>query len=69
MTLPAPRANPLILQRSEYERAPGWDAWSDFNVLWRGQRVGRIFLYEGARRLPDLHPPRKEYIHAIARQA
>jgi hypothetical protein len=38
----------LYLQRAEHGRAPGWDAENDYNVLFRGRAVGRIwrFIYE-----------------------
>jgi hypothetical protein len=45
---PTPEAR-LYLQRAEYGRAPGWDADTDYNVLFRSRPVGRIwrFIYAG----------------------
>ena len=42
MTLPAPRRAQLILQRVAEDRGPFWNAETDYDVLWRGKRVGRI---------------------------
>jgi len=36
----------LILQRSEYGRPPGWDPKTDYNVLFRGKTVGRIWHFD-----------------------
>lgn len=40
--------NRLYLVRSEYGRAPGWDAATDYNVVYRGRPIGRIWrhIYE-----------------------
>lgn len=44
---PVPESR-LYLQRSERGRPPGWDASNDYDVLFRGRAVGRIwrFIYE-----------------------
>jgi len=39
----------LRLQRIDYGRPPGWDAKTDFNVLFRGQRIGRIWRFDYSR--------------------
>jgi hypothetical protein len=36
----------LLLQRSEYGRAPGYDQQNDYNVVWQGRWVGRIWRYD-----------------------
>jgi hypothetical protein len=36
----------LVLQRAEFGRAPGWDDDGDFNVMWRGRAVGRIYRFD-----------------------
>jgi hypothetical protein len=48
VTLRPTPENRLYLQRSEYGRAPGWDAETDYNVIYRGRPVGRIWrhIYE-----------------------
>ena len=40
--------NRLYLRRSEYGRAPGWDAANDYNVVYRERPVGRVWrhIYE-----------------------
>ena len=36
----------LTLQRPEYDRPPNFDARYDYNVLFRGKVVGRMWRYE-----------------------
>ena len=36
----------LILQRADHPRMPGHDQQNDYNVLWRGRQIGRIWRYE-----------------------
>ena len=43
MTLPRPRTSQLILRRAEDRRPPGWDATTDYDVLFRDRRIGRIW--------------------------
>jgi hypothetical protein len=42
MTLPRRPQSRLILQPVSEPRAPFWTVDADYNVVWRGQRVGRI---------------------------
>ena len=48
VTLRPTPENRLYLQRSEYGRAPGWDAATDYNVVYRDRPIGRIWrhIYE-----------------------
>ena len=41
-----PQPPKLVLQRAEFGRAPGWDGKNDYNVIYRGNRVGRIHKYD-----------------------
>lgn len=71
---PAPEAR-LYLQRAEYGRAPGWDASTDYNVLFRGRPIGRIwrFIYDKERhqdfpwhwRLMPPNEGREDWGHAM----
>jgi hypothetical protein len=36
----------LLLQRSEHGRMPGYDQQNDYNVLWRGHIIGRIWKHD-----------------------
>jgi hypothetical protein len=36
----------LSLQRPGYGRPPGHDAASDYNVMWCGRNIGRVWRYE-----------------------
>lgn len=45
MTIPRRPDTRLTLQRVDDTRPPGWDK-RDYNVLWRGRRVGRIWFYD-----------------------
>jgi hypothetical protein len=35
----------LLLEHPTEGRAPGWNITTDFDVLWRGQKVGRIWRH------------------------
>jgi hypothetical protein len=41
-----PQPPRLVLRRAEFGRVPGWDDKNDYNVLWRGQVVGRIHKFD-----------------------
>lgn len=45
MTIRPRPDNRLTLQRPEEDRAPGWDRLTDYHVIWRGQRIGRVWQY------------------------
>ena len=36
----------LVLRKVETGRPPGWDATTDYDVLFRDRRVGRIWQYD-----------------------
>jgi hypothetical protein len=36
----------LVLQRPDINRRPGQDRRYDYNVLWRGQTIGRVWRYD-----------------------
>jgi hypothetical protein len=42
--LPAVNTEVLILQPAAEPRAPLWEIKDDYNVLWMGEKVGRIYL-------------------------
>jgi hypothetical protein len=42
----AVRNDRLVLQRPERDRRPGMDRTKDYNVLWRGREIGRIWFHE-----------------------
>jgi hypothetical protein len=42
--LPAVNTDVLILQPAAEPRAPLWEIKDDYNVLWMGEKVGRIYL-------------------------
>ena len=43
-----PRDSKLYLRRADHPRRPGLDQKNDYNVICRGNRVGRIWRYEYA---------------------
>ena len=55
MTIPRPDSR-LVLQRALEPRPPFWDTTNDFNVMWRGRKVGKIDLdlkpYAGQEHIP-----------------
>ena len=36
----------LVLQRPERNRPPNHDRMNDYNVIWRGRHIGRIWRHE-----------------------
>src|SRR4029077_13273577 len=38
--------DPIVLQRPKHDRLPGNDRQNDYNVLWRGRSIGRIWRHE-----------------------
>lgn len=46
MTIPRRPDARLILQKVEPGRPPGWDRQPDYNVLFRGRAIGRIWRFE-----------------------
>ena len=42
----AVRNDRLVLQRPDIDRRPGLDRTKDYNVLWRGRCIGRIWCHE-----------------------
>jgi len=68
MTIPYRPESQLRLKQAEYGRPPGYDQKRDYNVLFRGRPVGRIWhfdRYDDPRRKGPWHwdvrddPPRK----------
>jgi hypothetical protein len=45
-SLPARRQARLVLKRLDHERAPTKDRENDFDVLFAGQIIGRVWKYE-----------------------
>jgi hypothetical protein len=45
-SLPARREARLVLKRLDYERAPTNDRQNDYDVLFNGQVVGRVWMHE-----------------------
>jgi len=46
MTLPTPRHARLSLRRADDGRPPGYDAANDYDVMFQGRRVGRIWRHK-----------------------
>ena len=46
MTIPRRPDSRLVLQRSEHGRPPSWDATTDYNVVFRGRQIGRVWRYD-----------------------
>ena len=46
MTIPRRPDGRLILQKVEPGRPPGWSNEPDYNVLFRGRAIGRIWRFE-----------------------
>ena len=46
----------LLLEHPSSGRAPGWDASTNFDVLWRGEKVGRIWRHTYVRETFEEHP-------------
>jgi hypothetical protein len=46
MCIPRRPDSRLTLQRLDHDRAPNWDRKNDYNVIWRGQPIGRIWRHE-----------------------
>jgi hypothetical protein len=40
------RNDRLVLQRPDHDRRPEMDRTKDYNVLWRGREIGRIWFHE-----------------------
>src|SRR6266700_1418201 len=45
MTIPRRPDGRLILQKVEPGRPPGWDREPDYNVVFRGRTIGRIWRF------------------------
>jgi hypothetical protein len=48
--IPAPQER-LALQRADQPRPPGFDQQNDYNVMWKGRQIGRVW-----RHAYDNHP-------------
>jgi len=42
----SPRDKRLYLRRADHPRRPGLDQQNDYDIIWRGKQVGRIWRYE-----------------------
>jgi hypothetical protein len=49
MTIPRRPASRLLLQRRTPGRPPGWDREPDYDVMFRGRAIGRIWRFDYAR--------------------
>ena len=41
-----PRDKRLYLRRADHPRRPGLDQQNDYDIIWRGNRVGRIWRHD-----------------------
>jgi hypothetical protein len=46
MTIPRTPDARLILRKADSRRPPSWDATTDYDVLFRDRRVGRIWMFD-----------------------